>query len=318
MHPWFRAHAARAGDPLTARAAVRTASRAGADDVLTLLALAADDPSALAPLPPAAPAPTPESPEVVELGDSALARVDHGVSSTVLFGGTDTAALGRVTSGSSSQSTVARFLGTTLGIRELRLSRDFFSLGPLRPGPPRRLADDAEKRHRYSLQERIAAEYFHPLRAPDLDPAGDYALEFNGRFAAAMDFSHRPADLVSLSTSMTASLGPGSLDLHWEFEGPGLRSACCSLWTAETSSRTGTTHRCTATSGAGTSWTLGPEELRRRPSRTAAPRPPASWSAPGSASTSAHREHSAGGRSTTPGRPTRSSAPAMSRAGRCS
>ncbi|MFC5297219.1 hypothetical protein [Brachybacterium tyrofermentans] len=227
MHPWFRAHAARTGDPLTARAAVRTASRAGADDVLTLLALAADDPSVLAPLPPAAPAPTPESPEVVELGDSALARVDHGVSSTVLFGGTDTAALGRVTSGSSSQSTVARFLGTTLGIRELRLSRDFFSLGPLRPGPPRRLADDAEKRHRYSLQERIAAEYFHPLRAPDLDPAGDYALEFNGRFAAAMDFSHRPADLVSLSTSMTASLGPGSLDLHWEFEGP--RTPICLL-----------------------------------------------------------------------------------------
>lgn len=227
MHPWFRAHAARTRDNVSARAALRTASRAGADDVLTLLALAADDPSALAPLPPAAPAPTPESPEVVELGDSALARVDHGVSSTVLFGGTDTAALGRVTSGSSSQSTVARFLGTGLGVRELRLSRDFFSLGPLRPGPPRRLADDAEKRHRYSLQERIAAEYFHPLRAPHLDPAGGYALEFNGRFAAAMDFSHRPADLVTLATSMTASLGPGSLDLHWEFEGP--RTPICLL-----------------------------------------------------------------------------------------
>ena len=227
MHPWFRAHAARTRDPVSARAALRTASRAGADDVLTLLALATDDPSALAPCPLAAPAPTPESPEVVELDDSALARVDHGVSSTVLFGGTDTAALGRVTSGSSSQSTIARFLGTTLGIRELRLSRDFFSLGPLRPGPPRRLADDAEKRRRYSLQERVAAEYFQPLGAQDLDPTGNYALEFNGRFAAAMDFSRRPANLIALTTSMTASIGPGSLDLHWEFEGP--RTPICLL-----------------------------------------------------------------------------------------
>lgn len=220
LHPWFRAHAARTGDALSARAARRTAWRADADAVLTLLTLATEDPSALAALPAGARDPEPKHPEVLELGDSALIRVDHGSSSTVLFGGTDTAAIGRVASGSSSRPTFARFCGADLAVRELRLSRDFFSVGPLRPGPPRRLPRVSGGPLRHALEEQVDAAYFQPLAPADHDPEGDYALEFNGRFAAAMDFSRRPTRTVSLATSLKTSISPGELELHWEFDGP--------------------------------------------------------------------------------------------------
>src|SRR5699024_10750167 len=60
LYPWFRAHAARTGDPSTARAAHRTADRADADALLTLLALVTEDARALGPLPAPAADPAPE------------------------------------------------------------------------------------------------------------------------------------------------------------------------------------------------------------------------------------------------------------------
>ncbi|WP_114853202.1 hypothetical protein [Brachybacterium sp. YJGR34] len=224
LFPWFRAHAARTGDPVSARAARRTEPRADADAVLTLLALGSEEPSALGPLPPAANGPAPERPEVIDLAESGLVRADHGVSSTVLFGGTDTAHLGRITSGASSQPVLARFRGRELGVRELRLSRDFFSLGPMRPGRPR--ADQPGTLSVVS-EEEVSAEYFHPLAAEDRDPEGRYALEFNGRFAAAMDFSRRPAQVTRLRTTQRADLSPGELTLTWAFDGP--ETAICLL-----------------------------------------------------------------------------------------
>ncbi|RCS74650.1 hypothetical protein CIK68_06195 [Brachybacterium alimentarium] len=231
LHPWFRAHAARTGDRITARAAERTSGRADADALLTLLALGAEDPSALAPLPAPAPSPTPDAPDVIELDDSGLVRIDHGSSSAVLFGGTDTAMIGRVASGTSSRPVLTRFRGAELGMRELRLSRDFFSVGPLRPESPRPLdsartrSDGTDAGHssgalRYLLEEQVSAEYFQPLAPADHDPEGRYSLEFNGRFAAAMDFSRRPVETVALRTSMLATVEADGVELHWTFQGP--------------------------------------------------------------------------------------------------
>ena len=223
LHPWFRAHAARTGDAATARAALRTAHRADAAAVLTLLAHATEEPSALHPTPSPAPAASPDGPELVELEQSGLVRADHGVSRTVLFGGTDTAAIGRLASGASSQPVIARFGGGEVSLREVRLSRDFFSLGPLRPSPPRRLdtqEPDGAGSLSYAFEERVEAAYFQPLSVADRDPSGRYELGFNGRFAAAMDFPRRPADTVRLTTSVQADLGPARLDLHFRFEGP--------------------------------------------------------------------------------------------------
>jgi hypothetical protein len=230
LHPWFRAHAARAADPFTARAAQRTAHLADADALLTLLAHGTEDPRALGPVPSPVPDPTPEAPEIVELADSGLARVDHGTSAAVLFGGTDTARLGRIASGTSSRPVFARFHGRRAGVREVRLSRDFFSLGPLRPGPPVAASGSAPRSVQpsgsgtdaleYVLHEEAGAEYFQPLPRERLDPQGRYGLEFNGRFAAAMDFSRRPAEVITLRTTVYARIAPGELTLRLEFEGP--------------------------------------------------------------------------------------------------
>lgn len=232
LYPWFRAHAGRTGDPLTARAALRTQGRAGADAVLTFLAHVAEDRRALEPMPVPLENPVPEAPEVITLAESGLVRIDHGSSSTVLFGGTDMARLGRIASGTSSRPTFARFRGHSVGLREMRLSRDFFSIGPLRLGPPRPVtaAGDADSpvlsatssgsTLRYDLSEEVRAEYFQPLGATERDPAGRYALDFNGRFAAAMAFSQRPTQNVSLCTDMRVTSGPGQLELRWQFYGP--------------------------------------------------------------------------------------------------
>lgn len=223
LHPWSRAHSARTHDPITARAARRTEARATADTMMTLLASSIEVPSALAPLPASAPEPTGDRPEVVELHESGLVQMDHGASCAVLFGGTDTADLGRITSGASIRPVIARFGGRHLRVRELRLARDFFSLGPLRPGAPWRLPDapgDSPRHRTFIKHERVGAEYFHPLDPQHHDREGMYPFQFNGRFAAAMDFRHRPADVVSLSTSATARLSPGELLMRWEFQGP--------------------------------------------------------------------------------------------------
>lgn len=223
LHPWFRAHAARTGDRVTARAAQRTAARADADAVLTLLALAVEDPTGCALLPEPAASASPGGPELVDLDCSGLVQIDHGISRTTLFGGTDTARIGRITSGTSCQPVIARFRGRRVAVREVRLSQDFFSLGPVRPGPPRRLDADGEGASNlfsYALEAQVGAEYFQPLTPERRDISGRYAFGFNGRFAAAMDFSNRPTNTLSLHTSIRADAGPGKLELRFSFNGP--------------------------------------------------------------------------------------------------
>src|SRR5690606_4335374 len=221
LHPWFRSHAARTGDPFSARAAQRTSALADADAMLTLLAHALEDPSALGPLPDPAPSAASDRPELLELDPSGLVRIDHGDSRAVLFGGTDTAAIGRIASGTSTRPVFARLEGRSIGVPQVRLSRDFFSLGPLRPGPPRRLDSAADAgRYSYELREEVQAEYFQPLAPAHHDPHGEYPLDFNGRFAAAMDFPHRPTDVLRLTTTLRADVAPGRLDLRFRFDGP--------------------------------------------------------------------------------------------------
>lgn len=221
LHPWFRSHAARTGDPFSARAAQRTSALADADAMLTLLAHALEDPSALGPLPDPAPSAASDRPELLELDPSGLVRIDHGDSRAVLFGGTDTAAIGRIASGTSTRPVLARLEGRSVGVPQVRLSRDFFSLGPLRPGPPRRLDSAADAgRYSYELREEVQAEYFQPLAPAHHDPHGEYPLDFNGRFAAAMDFPHRPTDVLRLTTTLRADVAPGRLDLRFRFDGP--------------------------------------------------------------------------------------------------
>jgi hypothetical protein len=220
MFPLFRAHAARTSDPISTRAAERTLERIGTETALDLLAMAIEVPEVLGPLPTAAPEPTPLNPETVRLGDSNTSLIDHGLSRTVLFAGTDTQALGRATSGASSNPTFLSLLGRDLTVSGLRLSRDFFSLGPFRPTA---LEEDEQAPggvQRFTLTETVQAKYFHPLPDDARRPDGDYPLGFNGRFAGAMHFSERPANTVALSTTAQVTIHPAGVSITFSFVGP--------------------------------------------------------------------------------------------------
>lgn len=214
LHPLLREHAARTGDPLSARAAHRTLARVDGDAALGVLALALEDARVLAPLPAPAPDPTPDAPEVHVFADSGLVVHDHGASRAVIHGGTDTALLGRISSGASDDPTFLRFAGRALRLSHLRLSRDFFSLGPVRFERPERCGEQ------WHLQETVAGEYFQPLAVADRRAGGDYPLEFNGRFAAAMGFSARERDEVALRTTAQVRIGAGRAEVTLRCEGP--------------------------------------------------------------------------------------------------
>ena len=261
LHPLLRAHAIRTGDPLTARAALRTQDRADALAALEVLALGLEDPSVLGPLPDPAADPDPERPEVHVLAGSGLVVVDHGVSRAVIHGGTDTAALGRVSSGASDDPTFLRLAGGAVRLTDLRISRDFFSLGPVRferpmaaaaggadaaahdadadadadagagAGADTRAAGTDPAAGPWRLHERAVGEYFQPLAAGDRRPDGAYALEFNGRFAAAMSFSSRAVDEVVLESAAEVRLGPAHAELDLRVEGPAV--ALCLLLALE-------------------------------------------------------------------------------------
>lgn len=219
LYPWFRAVAATFDDDLCARAADRTRSRADADAVLTLLAHGLEEPRACGVIPLPAATPSNERPAVVELTTSRLARVEYDETSTVVFAGTDTARAGRIGSGLSSNPTFLRFMGRSVGISDIRLSRDFFNLGPVRF---EELSGVREHDDSLSLTmtERATAAYFHPLPPEEVRDDGDYPLEFNGRFSAAMSFSGRARSEVVHATVAEVTVRPDRLTLDISVDGP--------------------------------------------------------------------------------------------------
>ena len=70
-----------------------------------------------------------------------------------------------------------------LAVGSVRLSREFFGLGPFR-AQEMSVAGD-----RVLLHEEVSAAYYQPLPAASLRADGRYGLEHEGRFAAAMSAS---------------------------------------------------------------------------------------------------------------------------------
>jgi len=126
-----------------------------------------------------------------------LWRHSDGRNWISLYAGSDVPATGRIGSGLATNPT---FLRAGLGAVELssmRLSRNFFSMGPFRA---ERMVRECG---RLVLHEQIGASYYQPLPAGCRDAAGRYRLEHEGRFTAAMAFSDRAADEVELTTTIT-------------------------------------------------------------------------------------------------------------------
>lgn len=147
--------------------------------------------------------PAAEAPKAVSsVFDSAgLAVIRDGDFAVTVFGGTDYAGHGWIRSGLSSNPTFLRVFAGGAVLDSVRLSRDFFGLGPFR-------ADGFEADgDAFVLTERVAASYYQPLPAEYRRSDGDYALMDDGRFSASMDFAHRPHDEFALETEARVRVG---------------------------------------------------------------------------------------------------------------
>lgn len=133
---------------------------------------------------------------------------------TLVYAGSDVPAAGRVASGLACNPTFLRLARGGAQVASVRLSRDFFGLGPFRATDLRAEPD------RVVLTEELAASYYQPLPVAERRADGDYALEFEGRFASAMAFSRRPRDELRLRTDVAVDVHPDGVDLELRTDGP--------------------------------------------------------------------------------------------------
>ncbi|MCD0446052.1 hypothetical protein LO763_20780 [Glycomyces sp. A-F 0318] len=142
------------------------------------------------------PKPEPRGPGTTVSAESGLAVVQDGDFAVSVYGGSDYAKQGRIRSGLATNPTFLRVFAGEAVLDSVRLSRDFFGLGPFR-------AEGLEAEGgAFALRERVSASYYGPLPAEHRRPGADYALVDEGRFSAAMDFAHRPAQEVALETKI--------------------------------------------------------------------------------------------------------------------
>jgi hypothetical protein len=156
-------------------------------------------------LEPALAGPLPEAearrPATVVFRESGLAVARDEDFAVSVYGGSDYAKHGRIRSGLATNPTFLRMSAGEAVLDSVRLSRDFFGLGPFR-AEGLAVEDGA-----FVLRERVSASYYGPLPAEHRRADADYALVDEGRFSAAMDFAHRPAEEVALETEVRVEVG---------------------------------------------------------------------------------------------------------------
>jgi hypothetical protein len=146
---------------------------------------------------------------------SRLARVRAGRVVASIFGGSDVPALGRIGSGLANSAVLARLQAGEAAIDGIRLSTDFFGLGPFR-------ADtwEVQSAGDIVLRSRVEAGYYQPL-APDRRRAdGAYGLEGEGRFFATMSFADRATTSLALATTARVHVDDRGLRIDWRWQGP--------------------------------------------------------------------------------------------------
>jgi hypothetical protein len=126
---------------------------------------------------------------------------DNARRRLVVFGGSDYPRFRRVRSGLSTNPTFLRMFAGEAILDAVRLSRDFFGLGPFRADA---LASgrDADGSVSHTLAETVSAHYYQPLEPARRSPAGEYELTDDGRFYGSMSFPARARDEVRLRTTV--------------------------------------------------------------------------------------------------------------------
>lgn len=155
--------------------------------------------------------------EVHHFADARLVHVREPRRSVVVFAGSDVPAQGHVRSGLANSPTFLRVLAGDVVLSDVRLSREFFGLGPFRPTTLTTLDGDGVLRFR--LTESVGAGYHQPLPTPRRRPDGAYDLRDEGRFSAAMDFGDRMVDTVTLTTTVDVTVLPDAVVLDLDVDG---------------------------------------------------------------------------------------------------
>jgi hypothetical protein len=143
--------------------------------------------------------------------------VDANPSRTlVLYGGSDYPRQRRIRSGLANNPTFLRLFAGEVVLDSVRLSRDFFGLGPFRA---------AEIEHDGSavvLVERLEGRYYQPLAEGERRADGAYDLADESRFSAAMSFADRQTETVVLRTRIAARPTADGVELEITTDGPEL------------------------------------------------------------------------------------------------
>ena len=136
----------------------------------------------------------------------------------VVFGGSDYPRFRRVRSGLSTNPTFLRLFAGAAVLDSMRLSRDFFGLGPFRAD--RVTTDRVDGARRYRLSETVSANYYQPMDPAGRNSSGEYALTDDGRFYGSMSFADRVADEVTLRTDVDVVATDDGASVSIAFDGP--------------------------------------------------------------------------------------------------
>lgn len=139
-------------------------------------------------------------------------RFRHGETAVTVFGGGDHSPSG-VASGLSNNPTFLRFRHGNSVLSDVRLSRNFFNLGPFRSTETR--GDDESVR----LREQVEASFYLPLPPERRRQDGIYEQSHEGRFSAAMDFAGRSTVQHRLGTEVTVTAKGHEADVDISFDG---------------------------------------------------------------------------------------------------
>lgn len=151
-------------------------------------------------------------PERATLESCRTYRFRQGETAVTVFGGGDHSPSG-VASGLSNNPTFLRFRHGNSVLSDVRLARNFFSLGPFRG-----METLAEGEH-IRLRELVEASFYLPLPAERRRADGIYEQSHEGRFSAAMDFAGRPTVQHRLGTEVTVAAKGNQADVDITFDG---------------------------------------------------------------------------------------------------
>jgi hypothetical protein len=203
----------------TCAAAARVAEPYVADEAVDVLAEMLLEPALTADLPAPPPPADPThaaGPDVRTFAAARLVKISHARSVTTVYGGSDVPRTGRIASGLACDPTFLRWRHGAVVLDAVRLSRTFFGLGPFRAQEVVQVDTDPPV---FRLTERLRAGYYQPLGPGFRRADGDYELQDEGRFSAALAFTDRDRDEVELSTEITVTAADTTLNLDLGVDG---------------------------------------------------------------------------------------------------